>query len=133
MQLAHLFYRSSGRLDAFDRDCDDILSVARQRNGEAGLTGFLHAEDGMFLQWIEGAPELLDPVIASILADTRHRDITILGQGPVAARKFPSWSMGFSQGRTAPLFEWLAKDDANSRDVTAYAQSLQRFLLARAA
>lgn len=131
--LAHLLYRSSGRHDLFIRDCEDILAIARERNALAGLTGFLHAEDGIFVQWLEGPEDALQPVIDSIMEDDRHRDVTIFSQGLIEERQFPNWIMGFSDGRQTPLFDFLAERGTNSHDLRAFASCLHQFLLLRAA
>ena len=133
MALSHILYRSLGRVDKFVRDCDDILIAARARNLEYGLTGFLHGEDGVFIQWLEGPADALDYVAAMILGDGRHRDITIFGRGQIVERQFPRWAMGFSSGDSALLFDFLAEQEINSHDQRAYADGLQRFLLQRAA
>ena len=133
MALSHILYRSLGRLDEFTRDCDDILVAARARNLEHSLTGFLHGEDGIFIQWLEGPVEALDYVAELILNDDRHRDITVFARGVIDERQFPQWAMGFSSGESAPLFEYLTEQDINSHDQRAYADGLHRFLLQRAA
>lgn len=133
MVLSHLLYRSSGRHDRFDRDCDDIVAVARERNALAGLTGFLHAEEGVFVQWLEGPSQAIAPVIDSIMGDTRHRDVTIFSRGGIEMRQFPNWSMGFSNGSRAPLFDFLAERGTNSHDLRAFGLCLHQFLLLRAA
>ena len=133
MVLAHLLYRSSGRHDLFFRDCDDILVIARERNALSGLTGFLHAEDGIFVQWLEGPESALQPVIDSIMEDQRHRDITVFSRGPIEERQFPTLTMGFSDGSRAPLFDFLAERGTNSHDLRAFGSCLHQFLLLRAA
>ncbi|MBA4489282.1 BLUF domain-containing protein [uncultured Paracoccus sp.] len=132
--LAHLLYRSSGRDNLFFyRDCDDILAVARERNARLGLTGFLHAEDGIFVQWLEGPENALNQVVDSIMEDARHRDITVFSRGAIEERQFPVWAMGFSDGSQAPLFDFLAERGTNSHDLRAFGSCLHRFLLLRAA
>ncbi|SDD73215.1 Sensors of blue-light using FAD [Paracoccus isoporae] len=133
MALAHLLYRSSGRLDRFGSDCAAILQTARRRNGSLGLTGFLHAEDGIFVQWLEGPEESVEEVSQSILADKRHRDIAVFSRGPIDARQFPDWTMGYSDGDQALLFDFLAERGTNSHDLRGYADCLHQFLLLRAA
>ena len=133
MVLSHLLYRSSGRHDRFDRDCDDILVAARERNALSGLTGFLHAEDGIFVQWLEGPRDALLPVVGSILEDRRHRDVTIFSRGQIELRQFPSCTMGFSDGSRATLFDFLAERGTNSHDLRAFGLCLHQFLLLRAA
>ncbi|TKW66101.1 MAG: BLUF domain-containing protein [Paracoccus denitrificans] len=133
MALSHILYRSLGRVDRFSRDCDEILTSARARNLEYGLTGFLHGEDGVFLQWLEGPLDALNYVTDLILSDSRHREITIFSRGGIETRQFPDWAMGFSTGESAPLFDYLADQEINSHDQRAYADGLHRFLLQRAA
>lgn len=133
MALAHLLYRSSGRLDHFERDCAAILHVARQRNASLDLTGFLHAEDGIFVQWLEGSEDAVETVSQSIMADSRHRDIAVFSRGPIDARQFPCWTMGYSDGDQALLFDFLAERGTNSHDLRGYADCLHQFLLLRAA
>lgn len=133
MALSYILYRSLGRLDEFVRDCDDILIAARARNLEYGLTGFLHGEDGVFIQWLEGPVEALDYVAELIMNDGRHREITVFGRGEIEARQFPNWTMGFSSDDSAPLFDYLSEQDINSHDQRSYADGLHRFLLQRAA
>ncbi|WBU57783.1 BLUF domain-containing protein [Paracoccus sediminicola] len=133
MAFSHILYRSSGRLDQFDKDCQEILRTARKRNKALGLTGFLHAEDGMFVQWLEGPDDALNEVIESLQADKRHRDLTVYASGPIAERRFPSWTMGYSNGEQAPLFDYLAEQGTNSHDLRRYGECLYQFLALRAA
>ncbi|MDO5605693.1 MAG: BLUF domain-containing protein [Paracoccus sp. (in: a-proteobacteria)] len=133
MTLSYFLYRSYGRLDHFAEDCDIILPLARARNRELDLSGFLHCEDGVFVQWLEGPKPALEQVVESILADHRHRDVTVFGNGPLEERQFPNWAMGYSVGRQAPLFEYLTEQEAHSRDARGFGHALHQFLLLRAA
>lgn len=133
MVLSHLLYRSSGRHDHFIHDCTEILAIARARNASIGLTGFLHAEEGVFVQWLEGPEDALMSVVDSIMDDERHRDITIYARGAIGERQFPSWTMGFSDGSRAPLFDFLPERGTNTHDLRAFGLCLHQFLLSRAA
>lgn len=128
MRLSYTLYRSSGRLEHFTQDCAQIVREAADRNARHGLTGFLHAEEGTFVQWLEGPTECLDTVMGLIASDPRHGDLVTFGGGPVDDRSFPGWHMGFSNGHAAALFDFLATSGVNSHDTRAYAQSLKEFL-----
>jgi hypothetical protein len=53
--------------------------------------------DGTFLQALEGEQRAVNEVFASVKADARHRDITILHRGPgFEQRVFGDWPMGFA-------------------------------------
>jgi hypothetical protein len=71
----------------------ELLDQAQQRNARQELTGLLVFSQGCFVQWLEGAPEALDPVRESIQHDPRHTDVRTLYAPPHAQRLFPGWSM----------------------------------------
>ncbi len=78
-----------------DQELVALLRQARERNQSHGITGLLVYREQTFLQALEGESLLLDPVWRAIAADRRHADIVELRCGPVAARSYAEWSMGF--------------------------------------
>ena len=124
----HFFYRSVGVDQLGDDDLRAILHVARGRNADAGLTGCLHFEDGMFFQWLEGPQSMLEQVILSIRADQRHHSLTVLSEGFQDARRFGDWSMRFSERHQGSLLDWLANSDAVTVKSRTYAEAIARFL-----
>lgn len=123
----HLYY-SNSRLPDGGPEIDALLRQARSNNLRRGLTGYLHYEDGMFFQWIEGDKEMLAPVWDNICADRRHFEICVLDQGPLEERHFSDFSMGYSDKRQNSLFDHLAEGQISRRDGRAYAQIVMRFL-----
>ena len=90
-----LIYRSRSA-GPFDRtEIGRILATARQRNATDGLTGLLLYSDDSFLQVLEGEVDTVRRTFARIGQDPRHRDLTVLADGPVDARRYPDWTMGF--------------------------------------
>jgi hypothetical protein len=77
--------------------CRSIVAVSQRSNAYLGLTGFLHAEDGLFIQYLEGAPEQLWAHYEHISLDLRHTDLLLLGQGELKKPRFEGWSMGYSE------------------------------------
>ncbi|MDO5658101.1 MAG: BLUF domain-containing protein [Paracoccus sp. (in: a-proteobacteria)] len=128
MALEFFLYRSSGRFDRFDADCDEIIEIARKRNAELNLTGFLHCEDGMFFQWLEGEAEPLATVRAAIERDPRHSGVKVMMEGLLEAREFPAWSMFRSTRTEGSLLEWVASREISLRDPLVYGQSLLDFM-----
>lgn len=128
MQTAYLLYRSRTRLEAKSPECADILASARSRNAAQGLTGYLHLEDGMFYQWLEGPAAHLDGVTRLIMADTRHNTIEVLWRGVQPARQFQRWHMGFGTSKPGTLFDWVADKGVAVSDPEAFAQALLEFL-----
>jgi hypothetical protein len=74
----------------------DILSVARRKNAEHGISGFLLRSDTLFLQYIEGPDRDLMQLMDNIRHDPRHSDIVAYPVEHAQGRRFPRWSMGYS-------------------------------------
>jgi hypothetical protein len=59
------------------------------------ITGMLLYKDGNFMQALEGEKETGRTLYAKIGRDSRHRGLLTLLPGPLVARQFPDWLMGF--------------------------------------
>ena len=93
--MRQVIYRSistaaSGR--AAD-DAPEILKVAHGLNGVDGITGILYVEGRNFLQVIEGEAESIASLLERLLADPRHKDVTILSDISTSEREFGDWTM----------------------------------------
>ena len=75
----------------------EIARLADQsavRNQQLGITGVLMSAGGLFFQIIEGPKEHVEALYESIVRDSRHTDVLLLGSEENAAdRLFPDWSM----------------------------------------
>ncbi len=99
--MRHLFrvlYCSRSRLTAAvaPQGIADILATSRVNNARDQLTGGLLFSDGCFAQVLEGPLAALERAFERIQCDQRHSEVTVLQLGPITARDFPSWSMGFA-------------------------------------
>lgn len=107
--LAAVLYRSSAAIGAGDLHASGAIEEFAARNRQAGLTGHLHFEDGVFYQQLEGPARALASAWAAIRRDRRHDDIMELSHAPIPVRRFPRWSMGYSNGAERSLFDWAAR------------------------
>ncbi|MBK4217269.1 BLUF domain-containing protein [Paracoccus caeni] len=128
--LAFLVYRSSAVDRLTETDLDDILHAARDRNQALSVTGCLHFEDGLFFQWIEGPAQAVGEVFQLIDDDPRHSDLTVLGQGPLDARRFQNWRMRYSDREHGSLMDWFANSEVATVDRKDYAGGVVAFLTA---
>lgn len=80
----------------------DILTVARRRNGEEGLTGMLIYNDGRFVQVLEGYEENVIACFNRIKRDTRHGNIWTLARMEIEKRSFAGWTMGLASASGMP-------------------------------
>lgn len=94
----HWLYVSRSRLTAQEAaaQIDDIVAVARAGNERLDVTGTLIFTGCYFAQYIEGAPESVAKLRAIIVADNRHTDLVTLSEGPIAARRFATWSLAYA-------------------------------------
>lgn len=95
--MQYLVYQSRALVAPGSAACRDIVAVSQRSNVYLGLTGFLHAEEGLFIQYLEGAPEQLWALYEHISLDLRHTDLVLLGHGELNKPRFEGWSMGYSE------------------------------------
>jgi methanogenic corrinoid protein MtbC1 len=88
-----LTYKSVATASPSPADLRTLVNQARQRNRNLGVTGMLLYEDGSFLQTLEGPPDKLGRLWASIRQDTRHDHIEVLSEHIAPARLFSEWDM----------------------------------------
>ncbi|WP_434614959.1 BLUF domain-containing protein [Azospirillum sp. B2RO_4] len=85
----------------------DICLFSARKNRELGVTGFLVEFEGIFLQVLEGAPDVVETLFAHIAADTRHTKVELLlRETTVGQPNFGFWAMNFGPLDT-PTF-WQA-------------------------
>ncbi len=93
--LESIVYVSSAvRLLSLD-EIGHLLTRARERNKEYGVTGVLLYIGGNFMQYIEGPKESLDTIYEIIRNDEKHTGIIEVSREPPEKRQFGDWSMAF--------------------------------------
>ena len=76
-------------------EMDRLLDAARLHNTARGISGLLLHHRGQFFQVLEGPEVSVETLFARISRDPRHCAVEVLDSGPVAARAFGDWAMGF--------------------------------------
>lgn len=77
-----------------DSELHDIAIQAQQNNARAGITGALLHIENSFIQVIEGPDSAIEKLLTTLLADKRHKDMSIIMDRWVSSRDFKNWSMG---------------------------------------
>lgn len=90
-----LVYISSAPIPYGQSALDDILDVARRRNGAEGITGILLYHDGNILQVLEGPREPVIGCFERIAKDPRHVGCIVLQSEEVSDRTFAQWEMAY--------------------------------------
>ncbi len=86
-------YRSVATTTPSTSELESLARRARARNRSLGVTGMLLFENGNYFQTLEGPPEGLEAVWASVERDPRHRSIEVLSQHLVPSRLFSDWDL----------------------------------------
>lgn len=92
-RLLSIVYHSAATPGSSSFDLDEILTVSRVRNRASGITGMLLAENGRFVQLLEGPEDEVRELMSRIAADPRHEHVRILAEDGVSVRRFPDWAM----------------------------------------
>lgn len=75
-----------------------LLFQSRHNNATHEITGMLLYHKGTFMQAFEGPPAATAQLWQNIQDDARHAGIITLYEGPIEARHFSDWTMGFRGG-----------------------------------
>lgn len=93
--LVRLVYASRAVAPIAEGVVDSILAQSRKNNPQEGITGVLCiCQSGVFLQVLEGGRDAVNRLYARVIADPRHKDVTLLAYGEITARRFSGWRMG---------------------------------------
>ncbi len=92
--LATFVYCSRAAQGVDDVAVDRIIEWSQRRNVARDITGVLVFGSGVFFQWIEGPPDQVENLIASLNGDPRHYDIVALDRSVEKRdRLYPNWEM----------------------------------------
>ncbi|QXQ07800.1 BLUF domain-containing protein [Sphingosinicellaceae bacterium] len=85
---------SAAGVDA-GREVDAILTTARRKNVDCGVTGALLVTEGRFVQALEGERDAVQATFDRISLDPRHENIEVLSSQFADRPRFTEWSMAF--------------------------------------
>ena len=103
--LSTIVYRSRAKF-IFPDSALQGLHDAQSRNRHEAVTGILVYDHPRFYQWLEGPAEGLTRIMDAIRQDSRHTDLEILRDAPIAARVFSGWSMKLAMPGLEPGTPW---------------------------
>lgn len=121
--LLELLYVSTLAPDQRPTVVGQIVAQARARNAERGITGLLVFDGIHFCQHMEGAADVVTPLMARIQQDDRHRGVRVLYQGARDERRYQRFDLGFAQSDEP--------DDMAGIQGFEGAAALERFLVLR--
>lgn len=88
-----ILYLSRASFDFEAETLRELRASASARNKQLGIAGYLCYEEGKFIQYIEGEPEIVNKLMGRISKDPRHRVLNTLVDDNLHTRRFPQWNM----------------------------------------
>ncbi|MGD8957742.1 MAG: BLUF domain-containing protein [Chromatiaceae bacterium] len=132
--LYHLGYVSTQTHPMGGKELLEILKSARRSNEDVEITGLLLHREDSFFQVLEGEEDVVRQVFDKIQRDPRHERIKVLFEGPIEAREFADWRMGFVDlngvdVKNLPGFSDFLSDDVEPRRLLEELTQVKRLLL----
>ena len=121
MQLQEILYSSLLAPDQPTTVVGQIVTRARARNAETGITGLLVFDGMRFCQHFEGPRDATVRLMDRIAEDPRHTHIRVVYEGPLDKRRYPRFDMGLAD----------AEDGFPDLDRLDGSEALARFLQLR--
>ena len=136
MSLKQVVYTSV--LTALPMDLAETIGAIAARSDEnnrkVGITGCLLVDGRRVVQFLEGPPEEVDRLIATIQTDQRHVSYRVLIESLAARRQIPEWGMvthrvDSSDVEVRDLHELTARAQANDPfDLNEYLKVMRGYL-----
>jgi CheY-like chemotaxis protein len=95
--MKSLLYVSRSQLQPSETDIEvqRIVTVARERNAEVGITGALIFTHTHFAQFLEGPERAVDQLMERLRQDPRHDHVRVVSTPSFERRRFSDWSMAY--------------------------------------
>ena len=100
MTIRYLLYASRLVTPLAHEGLASLLETSQRNNSKSVLTGFLHIEDQVVLQYLEGEPEAIHRVVDRIRRDPRHNGFVVLSEDDITQRYFDGWQMALVESAT---------------------------------
>jgi hypothetical protein len=73
----------------------DLSFVMSAENAKSGITGMLVFKDGNFMEVLEGEEAEVKAVFSKTNLDPRHTLVSVIQEGEIQDREYPTWVMTF--------------------------------------
>ena len=96
-ELHEILYINTLAPDQTPNVVGQIVSQARARNAQYGITGLLVFDGLQFCQHFEGPTRDVLYLADRLTQDARHTDVRVLHEGVLEARRYQRFDMGFAE------------------------------------
>lgn len=95
-RLYEVLYVSTIAPDTHASMVGGIAAKARVANQQRDITGLLIFDGQRFCQQLEGTQKQVLALVERIRLDPRHTDVNVVHHGPLAARRFKQFNLGYT-------------------------------------
>lgn len=89
-------YTSKSLMTDYLQELGPLVEDSRTRNTKLGITGALIFTGTYFAQYVEGPPDHIAAVRASVERDPRHTEIRTARAEPCDERRFDAWALAYA-------------------------------------
>ena len=125
--LHYWLYISTAKVPPRSANDALIYLQARDRNSAHAISGYLHRENGYYVQYIEGPEAALKQLKRLICHDWRHEKVRVLLEGRSQSRRFAGWDMAFTNEEMSSFRTYQASIHGETDISRASAQDILVF------
>jgi len=93
--MFELLYTSVAPQGLSEQELLGLLTKARIKNNQLGITGMMIYHQREVMQILEGEKSVVQAMFDTIVADPRHTRVSVFYEGAICERAFKDWSMAF--------------------------------------
>lgn len=93
--MFELLYTSVAPQGLSEQDLLALLTKARIKNNQLGITGMMIYHQREVMQILEGEKSAVQALFDTIVEDPRHTRVSVFYEGEIHDRAFKDWSMAF--------------------------------------
>lgn len=120
--LTRLIYASTKTEHWNDKELEQLIVQAQERNTREFITGILVFNRKYFMQCIEGDRAAISNLYARILHDKRHQNVQVIAFDEIDGREMEQWTMCYVPDRHITrelVLKYSSVTDFNPYDMTA--------------
>lgn len=93
--MFELLYTSIAPQGLSEQELQELLTKARIKNKQLGISGMMIYHQREVMQILEGEKSAVQALYDTIVEDPRHTRVSVFYEGAIHERAFKDWSMAF--------------------------------------
>ena len=98
MPFIELIYYSRASKEMTEKEINEILATAHERNKDLCVSGILIYYNGYFVQLLEGNRVPVNQIFQCISNDERNENVTVMSVREIVHKSYKGWDMAYMGG-----------------------------------